>query len=97
MARTATILRIQEVLILQAIADGNYFIDGEVPSGTINGSNVTFTIANTPETGSTKIYRNGIRLRSGANNDYIISGTTITTSQAPESGDSLIIDYRKSL
>ena len=66
----------------------------EVPSGLVNGSNTTFTIANTPTSGSVKLYRNGIRLKSGAGNDYTITTVTITTAQAPESGDVLLADYR---
>lgn len=67
----------------------------EVPSGTIDGSNPTFTIANTPVAGTLQLYRNGIRQRVGASNDYTLSGTTITfnTGAIPGSGDWLLADY----
>jgi hypothetical protein len=70
------------------------FVDEETPTGTINGSNVTFTLANTPTAGSVKLYLNGIRLKQGAN-DYSISGLTITMTTAPLTGDLLLADYRK--
>lgn len=71
------------------------FVDKEVPSGTINGVNTTFTIANTPVSGSEHIYLNGLLQRSGAGNDYTISGTTITMLDAPLSGDVIVVSYRK--
>lgn len=72
-------------------------IDGETPAGTMNGSNPTFTLANTPVAGSVKLYLRGVRLRSGAGNDYTISGGTITmlTGKLPQSGDNFLADYRK--
>lgn len=72
------------------------FIFNEVPSGTINGSNVTFTLANTPTSGTVQIYKNGLRQTLTA--DYTISGSTITFSTAPSNtgfSDVLIADYLK--
>src|SRR3990167_8546159 len=65
----------------------------ETPSGAINGSNVTFTLAATPDSGTLRLYRNGVRLKAGSGNDYTLSGGTITMAQAPESGDVLLADY----
>lgn len=71
------------------------FVTEETPSGSINGSNTSFTLANTPTAGTLKLYLNGIRLKSGAGNDYTISTNTITMTTAPISGDVLIADYMK--
>jgi hypothetical protein len=71
------------------------FVDAEVPSGSINGSNTTFTLANTPTAGSEKVYLNGVRLFVGGSNDYTISGATITMAAAPLTGERIIVDYRK--
>jgi hypothetical protein len=71
------------------------FVDKEVPSGTINGVNVTFTLANTPVAGSEHLYLNGILQESGAGNDYTISGATITMLTAPLTGEKLRASYRK--
>jgi len=71
------------------------FVDKEVPSGSINGSNTAFTLANTPVAGSEHVYLNGQLQVSGAGNDYTISGTSITYLTAPETGDTLVVSYRK--
>lgn len=71
------------------------FVDYETPSGSINGSNVTFTLANTPVAGSEHVYLNGLRQDVGAGNDYTISGATITYLSAPLTGEKLRVDYRK--
>jgi len=71
------------------------FVDKEVPSGSINGSNTSFTLANTPVSGSEHVYLNGLLMRSGAGNDYTISGTTITMATAPLSGEFICVSYRK--
>lgn len=76
-----------------SISGGVTFITGEVPTGAIDGSNKTFTLANTPTSGSVKLFHNGLRLRSGAGNDYTVSTATITMSYAPETSDSLEADY----
>lgn len=70
------------------------FVDAEVPSGTINGSNPTFTIANTPVSGSLQLSQNGIIL-TGGGVDYTLSGTTVTFVTAPLGGDQLLAFYRK--
>lgn len=71
------------------------FVYSEVPSGTINGSNTSFSLANTPIAGTVRLYLNGLRQRAGAGNDYTISGATITMLTAPLSGEYLEADYRK--
>jgi len=74
-------------------ASGTATIDGEVPSGTIDDVNDDFVLANTPLTGSVKVYQNGIRLK--ITTDYTISGTTITFVTAPTTGDTILCDYRR--
>jgi hypothetical protein len=71
------------------------FVTEETPSGSINGSNTAFTLANTPTSGTLCLYLNGMRLKSGAGNDYTLSTNTITMATAPISGDVLIADYMK--
>jgi len=69
-------------------------VDGETPSGAMNGSNVTFTLAHTPSPGSSlQLFLNGLRLSAGAGNDYTLSGATITMANAPAEGGALIADY----
>ncbi len=71
------------------------FVDKEIPSGTINGSNAAFTLANTPVAGSEHVYLNGVLQESGSGNDYTISGAAITYLSAPLTGDKLRVTYRK--
>ncbi len=65
------------------------FAFNETPSGSIDGSNVTFTLANTPINSSLQLFLNGQKLKAGAGNDYTISGDTITLASAPVSGEVL--------
>jgi len=71
------------------------FVTEETPSGSINGSNVTFSLANTPTAGTLKLYLNGLRLKSGAGNDYTLSTNIVSMTTAPISGDVLLADYMK--
>lgn len=67
----------------------------EVPTGTINGVNVTFTTVLPFRVGSTRFYFNGVRQLLGSGNDYSEGpGTqTLTLVVAPRVGDHLLVDY----
>jgi hypothetical protein len=85
----------QETLAFVSEAGGSAptFIDGEAPSGTINGSNTGFTLAAAPSPAtSLKCFVNGIRQR--YTTDFSVSSTTLTMVTAPATGDSLVCDYR---
>jgi hypothetical protein len=69
------------------------FVDKETPSGSINGSNLEYTLANDPDAGSEHIYLNGVLQKAGGA-DYSISADTITFITAPESGSTLLASYR---
>ena len=69
------------------------FVDGETPTGSINGSNTDFVLANTPVSGSVKVFLNGVRQKLTI--DYTISGTTITFLVAPVTNDIILCDYRR--
>lgn len=80
-------------LLTLTIAGGTgIMVDDETPTGTINGTNATFTLAHTPTAGSVKLYLNGARLR--VTEDYTISGATITFIIPPLTGSILLADYR---
>jgi hypothetical protein len=71
------------------------FIDAEVPGGTLNGTNRTFTLVQTPNPASSlSWYRNGILQKQGV--DYTLSGGTIlaAANAVPQSGDTLLAYYR---
>ena len=71
------------------------FVDKEAPSGAYNGSNTTYSLANTPVSGSEHVYLNGGLQESGAGNDYTVTGATITMLTAPLASDKIRISYRK--
>jgi hypothetical protein len=64
----------------------------EEPSGTQNGSNTDFTLADTPISGTVRVYLNG--LRQTPTDDYSVSTDTITFTTAPISNDVILIDYK---
>ena len=69
----------------------------EVPTGTVNGSNTAFTLANTPTVGTEEVFVNGILMNAGAGNDYTISGANITflAGAIPQTGDVVLVSYFK--
>jgi hypothetical protein len=86
--------------ISAAVASTDYmaqssFVIRETPTGTINGVNATFTLANTPIINTEQVFLNGLLLEPGAGNDYTISGATITMLIVPATGDRLKANYQK--
>jgi len=71
------------------------FSDAETPGGAVNGSNTTFTLANTPGAAQAlTLYRNGILQANGT--DYTLSGQTVTfgSHSVPQTGDIVVAYYR---
>lgn len=68
------------------------FADAETPTGSVNGSNTAFTLANTPVSGSLMLFLGGSVQTKDV--DYSLSGTSITFTSAPYSGAVLIAWYR---
>jgi hypothetical protein len=77
------------------IAVANYVVR-ESPTGTINGTNPTFTLAATPVAGTEHIYVNGI-LQNNGGNDYTIATNTITfvAGAIPQTNDVIRVTYLK--
>lgn len=73
---------------------GNY-VANETPGGSVNGTNISFTLANAPQVNSLELFLNGQLLEPGSGNDYTISGAAITMLFAPLSGDKLRAYYWK--
>lgn len=73
------------------------FVDGEPPTGAINGSNRDFVLSQTPNpVGSLLLYRNGLLQKRLL--DYTLAGNTITFVPAatPQTADVLLASYRTS-
>jgi hypothetical protein len=63
--------------------------------GTIDGTNVVFTLANPPSPAAGLVlFRNGVAQKNGL--DYTLAGSTITfvTAATPQAGDTLLAWYR---
>ncbi len=66
---------------------------GEVPTGSVNGSNTVFTTAASYVGSTISVYVNGIRQKKTT--DYTeSSATTITFTTAPSTGDVILVDYQ---
>jgi hypothetical protein len=64
----------------------------ETPSGNVNGSNTSFTLANTPLSGtSVLVHLDGALLTQTS--DYTQSGTTLTFVSAPVLGQKIVVFY----
>jgi hypothetical protein len=76
---------------------GLRFSDGEVPSGVVNGSNTTFTLANPPNPAESLllflVLSPTSRVLQIQGTDYTLSGSTITMGTAPSTG-SFVSWYR---
>ena len=60
-----------------AISSSNYKV-GIAVTGSANGTNLIFTLANNPIGSTESVYVNGVIQQRGAGNDYQISGQTVT-------------------
>jgi hypothetical protein len=65
----------------------------EKPTGTFNGINTVFTLANAPTLGTEQVFVNGLLQEYGETGDYIISGNTIEFNNAPKSYWSVFVTY----
>lgn len=74
------------------------YIDNEIPTGVIDGVNLSYTTQYLFQPSTVKVYLNGLRLSVGVGNDYtIISNNTIVMNYAPLSGDTITLDYARKL
>ncbi len=81
------------VTITAGGAGSGTLVSEETPTDT--GDHTTFTLANTPDTGTLRVYRGGARQQSiGVTPDYSLSGTTLTLTTALQTGEVLMVDYQ---
>ena len=62
-------------------------------TGTLNGSNTSFTLPDSPRDGTLTLILNGLIMQEGNGNDFTLSGTTVTMAVAPEDNDRLVASY----
>jgi hypothetical protein len=73
-------------------ASGAADVIGEVVTGTPNGTLTDFTIAQSPITGTLRVFVNGIRQK--VTDDYTFTGTTISFVSAPLTDSKIQVDYK---
>jgi hypothetical protein len=73
------------------------FVDGDSPSGIVDGANITFSLSSMPDpVSSLAVYRNGLLQKIGQ--DYDLNGRDLqfVPAAAPQPGDTLLASYRLS-
>jgi hypothetical protein len=70
-------------------------IRNETPTGTIDGTNREFTLAQTPMTGTVQVFVSGLMMLPGTH--FTVSGTTLTFTDPyqPITGEWVRVSYRK--
>jgi hypothetical protein len=68
----------------------------EVPTGTVDGINDTFTLNNPPDAGKIMLFVDGTLQREGAGNDFTVAADVITfePTSIPVAGASLLATYQ---
>lgn len=80
------------------IVGGNSLISDEIPTGTINGTNKTFTTARGYVGATLEVFINGLKQRRGADfTETTPSSGTFTMDEAPLTGDSIFVNYSYNL
>lgn len=75
--------------------DAPSFVDGDLPTGIVDGSNATFTLSAVPSPASSlSVYRNGMLQKPLV--DYTATGNSIqfVSASTPQPGDTLLASYR---
>lgn len=80
--------------LVQAMEDGTYFVENEVPIGTVNGSNVDFTLADAPNPASSLELVEGASPLTGGGVDFTLTGDAIVFVMAPPTGSLMLASYR---
>lgn len=76
----------------QAIEAGTYFVEDEIPTGSLNGSNKSFTLVSAPNPASSLEVRVQGQIQT-LTTDYTLSGSTLTMVVAWPTGTILRVDY----
>lgn len=86
-------LRVKDAGITAAkLGSGARRVVRETPTGTVNGVNAAFVLANTPAANMEEVYLNGL-LQEGGGEDYTLVTATVTFVSAPATGDRIRVNY----
>ena len=91
-----SILSLQQKQATASAGTPGTLVTGETPTGTINGTNKTFTVVTAPITGAIMLVYTPLNqptqfLQYG--NDFTVSGSTLTLLVAPLTGSALTANY----
>ena len=70
------------------------FFDAETPGGVVDGTNLTFTLANPPTGNSLLLFRNGMYMKAGFDYNLTSSIVQFVSNAAPQPQDTLVANYR---
>ena len=77
--------------ITDNVVETDFAVEDE--SGNCNGAQTDFTLDSTPIANSVQVFLNGQYQTEGSGKDYTLSGTTVSFTTAPLTGDILVIHY----
>jgi hypothetical protein len=72
------------------------FVCREKPTGPIDSTNTTFTLANIPNPNTEQVFLNGVLQNASSQqetNDYVLAGAVITFTVPPQTGDVILVSY----
>lgn len=78
----------------------NWDIKDEIPTGVINGTNLSYTTAHNYVSGSLVVLVDGIRQLKGVGKHYIETGAhtfAFNAGYALQSGQDVVVDYRQDM
>ena len=75
-----------------AVTKTNYKV-AQSPAQTADGSRTEFVVPEAFVAGTLMVFNQGILMRIGADNDFTLSGTTVTFEEAPANGANILFSY----
>lgn len=87
-------LKTTDLTIASGAGSSINFADSEIPGGAVNGVNVTFSLAHTPNPTTSLIFNVNGQTLSPAGVDMTLSGSTVTVNTAPPTTSAIICWYR---
>jgi hypothetical protein len=94
-ARSTADATLQSQLTAATAAGLTYanYVNRETPTGSVDGSNLKFTLLATPSAGTESVFLNGLLQEPGISEDYTLAGAEISFNVAPEIGDRIKASY----
>lgn len=90
-----TVITATYIMGAQVMINGsNSLVTDEAPTGTINGTNKTFTVARAYVGGSLEVFINGVKQKRAVHFTENPTAATFTLDDAPLTGDDLMVNYQ---